>query len=74
MVPFMSGMELSLKFVSVILGNERERERELREHVHVQHAPKCGGLLPLVVNTRTHTFSLSLSFSLPPKCEYILWH
>ena len=28
MVPFMSGMELSLKFVSVILGNERERERE----------------------------------------------
>ena len=24
----MSGMELSLKFVSVILGNERERERE----------------------------------------------
>ena len=27
MVPFMSGMELSLKFVSVILGNERERER-----------------------------------------------
>ena len=30
MVPFMSGMELSLKFVSVILGNERERERAHR--------------------------------------------
>ena len=66
MVPFISGMELSLKFVSVILGNEREREREkereLREHMHVQHSPKCGGLFPLVVNT--HTLSPCLCRSL----------